>query len=141
VNSNNEIQGYKLYPMLHFRRKFSSGVTALTCLSLLPSLRALLEGKSIRNLIQGTWASIHEAYVVVVTATTLLLKLDAQVHNWASKGTSLGGRACLSSWLFSLLRCKMSLILPKRLYGVTPVLPMFHPRCPFLLQPSSLASC
>jgi len=27
VNSNNEIQGYKMYPMLHFRRKFSSGVT------------------------------------------------------------------------------------------------------------------
>jgi len=30
-------------------------------------------------------------YVVVVTAATLLLKLDAQVHDWASKGTSLGG--------------------------------------------------
>jgi len=57
---------------------------------------------------------------VVVTAATLLLKLDAQVHDWASKGTSLGGRACLSSWLFSLLRCKMLLILPKHLYGVTP---------------------
>ena len=55
----------------------------------------------------------------MVTATTLLLKQDAQVHNWASKGTSLGGQACLSSWLFSLLRCKMSLILPKCLYGVT----------------------
>jgi len=27
VNSNNEIQRYKAYPMLHFRRKFSSGVT------------------------------------------------------------------------------------------------------------------
>ena len=27
MNSNNEIQGYKLYPMLHFRRKFSSSVT------------------------------------------------------------------------------------------------------------------
>ena len=49
----------------------------------------------------------------------LLLKQDAQVHDWASKGTSLGGRARLSSWLFSLLRCKMSLILPKRLYSVT----------------------
>ena len=56
----------------------------------------------------------------MVTATTLLLKLDAQVHDWVSKGTSLGGRARLSSLLFSLLRCKMSLILPKRLYGVTP---------------------
>ena len=29
MNSNNEIQGYKMYPMLHFRRKFSSGVTTL----------------------------------------------------------------------------------------------------------------
>jgi len=57
----------------------------------------------------------------VVTAATLLLKLDAQVHDWASKGTSLGGRTRLSSWLFLLLRYKMSLILPKRLYGVTAV--------------------
>jgi len=56
---------------------------------------------------------------VVVTATTLLLKWYARVHDWASKGTSLGGRARLSSWLFSLLRCKMSLILPKRLHSVT----------------------
>ena len=56
---------------------------------------------------------------MVVTATTLLLKSYARVHDWASKGTSLGGRARLSSWLFSLLRCKMSLILPKRLYGIT----------------------
>ena len=55
----------------------------------------------------------------MVTAVTLLLKQDAQVHDWASKGISLGGQARLSSWLFSLLRCKMSLILPKRLYGVT----------------------
>jgi len=96
-----------------------SGVTVLTRLSLLLSSRTLLEGKSIENLIQGTWASVHEAYVAVVTATTLLLKLDAQVHDWASKRTSLGGRARLLSWLFSLLRCKMSLILPKHLYGVT----------------------
>ena len=29
MNFNNEIQEYKMYPMLHFRRKFSSGVTAL----------------------------------------------------------------------------------------------------------------
>jgi len=28
VNSNNEIQGYKMYPMLHFHRKFSSSVTS-----------------------------------------------------------------------------------------------------------------
>ena len=93
----------------------------LTRLSSLLSSRALLEGKSVENPIQGTWASVHEAYIVVVTATTLLLKLDAQVHNWASKGTSLGDQAHLLSWLFSLLRCKMSLILPKRLYGVTPL--------------------
>ena len=51
------------------------GVTALTCLSLLPSLRAPLEGKSVRNLIRGAWESIYEVYVAVVTATTLLLKL------------------------------------------------------------------
>ena len=28
MGSNSEIQGYNFYPMLHFRRKFSSGVTA-----------------------------------------------------------------------------------------------------------------
>ena len=55
----------------------------------------------------------------MVTAATLLLKQDTQVHDWTSKETSLEGRARLSSWLFSLLRCKMSLILPKRLYSVT----------------------
>jgi len=26
VDSNSEIQGYNVYPMLHFRRKFSSGI-------------------------------------------------------------------------------------------------------------------
>jgi len=56
---------------------------------------------------------------VVVTATTLLLKLDTQVHDWASKETSLGGRARLSSWLFLLLRCKLPLLLPKQLSGMT----------------------
>ena len=70
-----------MYPMLHFHRKFSSGITALTCLSSLPSSRALLEGKSIRNLIWGAWASVYEVYVAVVTATTLLLKLGARVHD------------------------------------------------------------
>jgi len=54
---------------------------ALTCLSSPPSSRALLEEKSIRNPIQSAWASVYEVYVAVVTATTLLLKLDAQVHN------------------------------------------------------------
>jgi len=41
-----------------------------------PLSRALLEGKSIRNPIQGAWASIYEVYVAVVTATTLLLKYN-----------------------------------------------------------------
>jgi len=57
----------------------------LTCLSSLLSLRALLEGKSIENLIQSIWASVYEVYVVVVIATTLLLKLGARVHDWASR--------------------------------------------------------
>ena len=60
-------------------------------LSLLLSSRALLEGKSVGNSIRDTWASIYEVYVAVVTATTLLLKLGAQVHDKVSKGTSLGG--------------------------------------------------
>ena len=46
----------------------------LTCLSSLLSSRALLEEKSIGNLIWDAWASVYEVYVVVVTATTLLLK-------------------------------------------------------------------
>jgi len=44
-------------------------------------LKALLEGKSVRNPIWGTWARVYEVYVAVVTATTLLLKYDAQVHD------------------------------------------------------------
>jgi len=28
VDSNSKIQGYNFYSMLHFRRKFSSGITA-----------------------------------------------------------------------------------------------------------------
>ena len=75
--------------------RYDVAQVALSHLSSLPSSRALLEGKSIENPIQGIWASVHEAYVVVVTATTLLLKLDAQVHDWASKRTSLGGRVIL----------------------------------------------
>jgi len=31
--------------------------------------------------IRGAWASVYEAYIVVVTAATLLLELDAQVHD------------------------------------------------------------
>jgi len=87
-------------------------------LSLLLSSRALLEGKPIGNLIRDAWASIYEVYVVVVTATTLLLKLGTRVHDRASKGTSLGGQTLLSSQLFWLLGYKLSLILPKCLYGV-----------------------
>jgi len=49
------------------------------------TLKSTLEGKSIINPIQGAWASIYEVYVVVVTATTLLLKWYAQVHDWAFK--------------------------------------------------------
>jgi len=30
VGSNSEIQGYNFYPILHFCRKFSSGVTVFT---------------------------------------------------------------------------------------------------------------
>jgi len=87
-------------------------------LSLLLSSRALLEGKPIGNLIRGAWASIYEVYVVVVIATTLLLKLGTRVHDRASKGTSLGGQTFLSSQLFWLLGCKLLLILPKHLYGI-----------------------
>ena len=38
------------------------------------ALKSSLEEKSVRNLIQGIWANIYEIYVVVVIATTLLLK-------------------------------------------------------------------
>jgi len=33
VGSNSEIQGYKVYPMLHFCRKFSSSVTLESIIS------------------------------------------------------------------------------------------------------------
>jgi len=98
----------------------------LTHLSLLLPSRVLLKGKSVGNLIQGIWASVYEVYVAVVTATTLLLKLDAQVHDQVSRGTSLGGRALLSSQLFWLLGCKLPLIFFKHLYDMT-ALDYFEP--------------
>ena len=55
------------------------------------ALESTSRRESTINLIWSAWASIYEVYVVVVTAITLLLKLDAQVHDWASKETSLGG--------------------------------------------------
>jgi len=48
-------------------------------------LKSTLEEKSHINPLQGTWASIYKVSVVVVTATTLLLKWYAQVYDWASK--------------------------------------------------------
>jgi len=45
-------------------------------------MKFVTKEKSIGNLIWDAWASIYEVYVAVVTATTLLPKLDAQVHDW-----------------------------------------------------------
>ena len=41
MDSNSEIQGYNVYPMLYFRRKFSSGVTMLRPSPACPSLDVL----------------------------------------------------------------------------------------------------
>ena len=48
-------------------------------------VKSTLEGSSILNLIWGAWASTYEVSVVVVTATTLLLKWCAWVYNGMSK--------------------------------------------------------
>ena len=44
MDSNSKIQGYNVYPMLHFRRKFSSGVTP-------QSRRALMEWSSLVSMV------------------------------------------------------------------------------------------
>ena len=85
----------------------------------LSALESTLEGSSVINLLWNSLDNLYEVYVVVVTATTLLLKLNTWVYDWASKETSLGGRALFSSQLFWLLGCKLLLILPKCLYSVT----------------------
>ena len=60
------------------------------------ALKSTLEEKSIRNPIWGAWASIYEVSIVVVTATTLLLKRGAWVYDWASKEHLWGAE--LISW-------------------------------------------
>ena len=76
---------------------------------MLPSSRTLLEGKSVENLIQGTWASVYEIYVAVVTATTLLLKLGARVHDWASRGTSLRGPSFFLKPVILVIRVQIAI--------------------------------
>jgi len=44
VDSNSEIQGYNMYPILHFHRKFSSGVTT----GLAPNCMLKVQGKIIK---------------------------------------------------------------------------------------------
>jgi len=85
--------------------------------------RVLLEERSAVNLIRGAWASIYKVYIAVVTATTLLPKLDAQVHDWASRKhpweAKLFSRAGYSSYdganchLFCL-KCLYSMIVECR---------------------------
>ena len=72
----------------HLYRKQSSKV--------LSALKSTLEGSFAINLLWNSLDNPYEVFVVVVMATTLLLKWYAQVHNWVSNGY-LGG-AKLISW-------------------------------------------
>ena len=49
------------------------------------ALESTLEGSSVINLLWNSLDNLYEVSVVVVTATTLLLKWCAWVHNWASR--------------------------------------------------------
>jgi len=52
VGSNSEIQGYNLYPMLHFHRKFSSGII------LDNDLLLMLVSTSLTSFMQGGSSSV-----------------------------------------------------------------------------------
>ena len=51
----------------------------------LSALESTLESSSVINLLWNFLDNLYEVSIVVVTATTLLLKWCAQVHNWASR--------------------------------------------------------
>ena len=69
MDSNSEIQGYNVYPMLHFRRKFSSGVTATRrlrgCAST-SSLSIVLGSPIVNtvNLFTGDWGALIASCVM-----------------------------------------------------------------------------
>jgi len=60
------------------------------------ALKSTLEGSSIINLLWNSLDNFYEVSVVVVTATTLLLKWGAWVHNWASSKHLWGAK--IVSW-------------------------------------------
>jgi len=51
----------------------------------LSALESTLEKSSVIDLLWNSLDNIYEVSVVVVTATTLLLKWYARVHNWMSR--------------------------------------------------------
>jgi len=51
----------------------------------LSALESTLEKSSVIDLLWNSLDNIYEVSIVVVTATTLLLKWYARVHNWMSR--------------------------------------------------------
>ena len=58
----------------------------------LSTLKSTLARSSVINLLWNSLDNLYKVYVVVVTATTLLLKQGARVHNWASNGYLWGAK-------------------------------------------------
>ena len=58
----------------------------VVCPKFISTLESTLEGSSVINLLWNSLDNLYEVYVVVVTATTLLLKQGAWVHDWAFNG-------------------------------------------------------
>ena len=74
MDSNSEIQGYNVYPMLHFHRKFSSGITS-------PSTHLILLALATLSIVYSSAQVPTEVYLPGVTgkfpATLLISKAFA----------------------------------------------------------------
>jgi len=73
----------------------------VTFSKVLSALESTLEKSSVIDLLWNSLDNVYKVSVVVVTATTLLLKWYAQVYDWASNDIS--GRPNLSLKLVILI--------------------------------------
>ena len=67
----------------------------VTFSKVLSALESTLEKSSVIDLLWNSLDNVYEVSVVVVTATTLLLKWYARVHDWTSNNISRGPNSSL----------------------------------------------
>jgi len=73
VDSNSEIQGYKVYPMLHFHQKFSSSVTTeANVINALEETFYYQGGRTVDNYLDNFQATVSD--VGYTDSQTLVVK-------------------------------------------------------------------